>query len=114
MQDAEEVEPRNANDDAVSAANSFGNETSCGQQDEILHGLNNVLVSILLNAQLIEWKLPSYSHLRRNVHEIERSAQRAVVLLKRLLSEGRAEEDPQNSVLDKTESQNKRWIAKQK
>src|SRR6516165_3873408 len=94
MQDAEEVEPRNANDDAVSAANSFGNETSCGQQAEILHGLNNVLVSILLNAQLIEWKLPTYSHLRRNVHEIERSARRAAVLLKRLLEGGNDRENP--------------------
>jgi hypothetical protein len=41
-----------------------------GKQAEVLHGLNNVLVSILLNAQLIEWKLPSYSSLRRNVHEL--------------------------------------------
>ena len=51
---------------------------------KILHGLNNSLVSILLNAQIIEWKLPSYSRLKRNVHEIERSAQRAAVLVKRL------------------------------
>ena len=53
---------------------------------EILHGLNNVLVSILLNAQFMEWKLPSYSRMRRNTHEIQRSAQRAGVLLKRLAS----------------------------
>jgi hypothetical protein len=51
---------------------------------EILHGLNNVLVSIVFNAQIMEWKLPSYSRMRRNTHEIQRSAQRAGVLLKRL------------------------------
>lgn len=51
---------------------------------EILHGLNNMLVSILLNAQVIEWKLPSYSRIRRNVHEVERSAQRGAVLVNRL------------------------------
>jgi hypothetical protein len=51
---------------------------------DILHGLNNALVSILLNAQVIEWKLPSYSRLRRNVHEVERSAQRGGLLVQRL------------------------------
>jgi hypothetical protein len=51
---------------------------------DILHDLNNVLVSILLNAQVIGWKLPSYSRIRRNVHEAERSAQRGAVLVNRL------------------------------
>ena len=51
---------------------------------EIMHSLNNVLVSIVLNAQIMEWKLPSYSSMRRNTHEIQRSAQLANVLLKRL------------------------------
>jgi hypothetical protein len=51
---------------------------------DILHDLNNVLVSILLNAQVIEWKLPSYSRIRRNVHEVERSAQRGAVLVSRM------------------------------
>lgn len=50
-----------------------------------LHGLNNALLTILLNSQMIDWKLPTYSKIRRNVHEIERSAQRAGVLVKRLL-----------------------------
>ncbi len=62
-------------------APEFGGEA---EPREILHGLNNMLVSILLNAQVIEWKLPSYSRIRRNVHEIERSAQRGAVLLNRL------------------------------
>jgi hypothetical protein len=61
---------------------------------EILHGLNNVLVSILLNAQIMEWKLPSYSRMRRNTHEIQRSAQRAGVLLKRLAGHSGATHKP--------------------
>ena len=52
---------------------------------ELLHGLNNVLVGMLLNAQVLEWKLPSYSRLKRNLHEIERNAQRGGELVKRLL-----------------------------
>lgn len=54
------------------------------QYCDILHDLNNALVSILLNAQLIEWKLPSYSRIKRNIHEIERSAQRVGVLVRGL------------------------------
>src|SRR5271165_158772 len=49
---------------------------------ELLHGLNNVLVGMLLNAQVLEWKLPSYSRLKRNLHEIERNAQRGGELVK--------------------------------
>ena len=66
---------------------------------EILHSLNNVLVSIVLNAQIMEWKLPSYSHMRRNTHEIQRSARRAGVLLKRL--SGRAA-PPETSAVAKS------------
>ena len=65
-------------------ASSAATAVSAIELGEILHGLNNVLVSIVLNAQIMEWKLPSYSHMRRNTHEIQRSAQRAGVLLKRL------------------------------
>jgi hypothetical protein len=57
-------------------------DTECA---ELLHGLNNVLVSILLNAQVMEWKLPSYSRLKRNLHAIERNAQRGGELVKRFL-----------------------------
>jgi signal transduction histidine kinase len=53
---------------------------------ELLHGLNNVLVSMLLSAQVMERKLPSYSRLKRNLHEIERSAQRGGELVRRLLT----------------------------
>ena len=54
---------------------------------ETLHGLNNVLASMLLNAQVLEWKLPSYSRSRRYLHEIERNAQRGGELVKRLMEQ---------------------------
>ncbi len=77
-------------------------ETLANTEDlrEIVHGLNNVLVSILLNAQFMEWKLPSYSRMRRNTHEIQRSAQRAGVLLKRLVVRSGATQKPAGTVLD--------------
>jgi len=53
---------------------------------ELLHELNNVFVSVLLNTQMMEWKLPSYSRLKRNLHEVQRSAQRGGELAKRLLN----------------------------
>jgi len=52
---------------------------------ETLHDLNNVLLAILLNADVIAWKLPSYSRVKRNLHEIERSARSGAVLVRRLL-----------------------------
>ena len=58
---------------------------ACDDCAEILHGLNNVLASMLLNAQVMEWKLPSYSRSKRYLHEIERNAQRGGELVKRLL-----------------------------
>jgi hypothetical protein len=58
---------------------------ACDDCAEILHGLNNVLAGMLLNAQVMEWKLPSYSRSRRYLHEIERNAQRGGELVKRLL-----------------------------
>jgi hypothetical protein len=53
---------------------------------ELLHELNNVFVSVLLNTQVMEWKLPSYSRLKRNLHEVQRNAQRGGELAKRLLN----------------------------
>ena len=43
-----------------------------------------MLVTILLNTQVIEWKLPSYSRVKRNLHEVERSAQHGALLVDRL------------------------------
>lgn len=57
----------------------------CADCGELLHVLNNALASVLLNAQVMAWKLPSYSRGKRYLHEIERNAQRAGELVKRLL-----------------------------
>ena len=56
----------------------------CRDCDAVLHELSNVMTGVLLNAQVLEWKLPPYSHLKRSVHELERNAQRGSELLKRL------------------------------
>lgn len=53
---------------------------------ELLHDLNNTFAAVLMNAQVLDGKLPSYSRSKRYIHEIERSAQRGGALLKRLLS----------------------------
>ncbi len=52
---------------------------------ELLHDLNNAFAAVLMNAQVLDGKLPSYSRSKRYIHEIERSAQRGGALLKRLL-----------------------------
>ena len=52
---------------------------------QLLHDLNNVFASVLINAQVLDGKMPSYSRSKRYIHEIERSAQRGGALLKRLL-----------------------------
>jgi hypothetical protein len=50
----------------------------------MLHELSNVITGVLTNAQLLGWKLPPYSHLKRSVRELERGAQRSGELLRRL------------------------------
>ena len=56
----------------------------CADCEELLHELSNVLTGVLMNAQVLAWKLPPYSHLKRSVREVERNAQRGGELLKRL------------------------------
>ena len=74
-------------------ANQEVGEAGAGCEDcgELLHGLNNALASVLLNAQVMAWKLPSYSRGKRYLHEIERNAQRAGELVKRLLERSQAD-----------------------
>jgi hypothetical protein len=58
---------------------------ACEACVEVLHDLNNAFAGVLMNAQVLDCKLPSYSRSKRYIHEIERSAQRGSALLKRLL-----------------------------
>jgi hypothetical protein len=51
---------------------------------ELLHELSNTMTAVLMNAQVLGWKLPPYSHLKRPLRELERAAQRGGELLKRL------------------------------
>lgn len=56
----------------------------CGECSDVLHELSNVLTGVLTHVQVLGWKLPPYSHLKRSVRELERGAQRSGELLKRL------------------------------
>jgi hypothetical protein len=57
----------------------------CRECEEVLQELSGVITGVMINAQLLGWKLPPYSHLKRPVHEIERSVHRGAELLRRLL-----------------------------
>ena len=59
---------------------------ACSGCEEVLHELANVMAGVLTNAQMVGWKLPPYSHLKRSVREVERNAQRGGELLKRLIN----------------------------
>ena len=52
---------------------------------QLLRELNSAFAAVLMNAQVLDGKLPSYSRSKRYIHEIERSAQRGGALLKRYL-----------------------------
>ncbi len=53
----------------------------------LIHELANTTTAVLVNVQVLGWKLPAYSRLKRPLHEIERNAQRGGELMKRLLSQ---------------------------
>jgi len=57
----------------------------CAACAELIHELSNLMTAVLMHAQVLEWKLPPYSHLKRPVREVERNAQRGGELLKRLM-----------------------------
>ncbi len=63
----------------------------------LVHDLANTIAAVLMNAQVMGWKLPPYSHLKRPLREIERNAQRGSELMKcllrRLAPETAAEEE---------------------
>jgi hypothetical protein len=52
---------------------------------ENLRELAGLLGAIVMNAQVLQWKLPPYSHLKRPLREMERKAQRGGALLDGLI-----------------------------
>lgn len=52
---------------------------------ELLYELERLMGGMLVNAQVMQWKLPPYSHSKRYVREIERSAQRGGSIVQQLL-----------------------------
>jgi hypothetical protein len=57
----------------------------CSDCADIVHQLANIMTAVLMNAHVLEWKLPPYSHLKRSVREVERNAQRGGELLKQFM-----------------------------
>jgi hypothetical protein len=57
----------------------------CSECAEVLHQISNVMTAVLMNARILGWKLPSYSHLKRPLHELERNSQRGAELLNGLM-----------------------------
>ncbi len=57
-----------------------------GDCADLVHELANTTTVVLMNAQVLAWKLPPYSRLKRPLREIERNAQRGGELMKQLLS----------------------------
>jgi hypothetical protein len=51
---------------------------------DLAHELANTITAVLINVQVLKWKLPRYSRLKRSLREIERNAQRGAELMKRL------------------------------
>lgn len=58
---------------------------TCDDCADTLHELANLMTCVVTNAQVLGWKLPPYSHLKRPIREVERNAQRGGELLKRLM-----------------------------
>jgi hypothetical protein len=52
---------------------------------DLVHELANTTTAVLINAQVLDWKLPPYSRLKRPLREIERNAHRGSELMKQLL-----------------------------
>jgi hypothetical protein len=68
------------------AGNPRSSRAFNGDCADLVHELANTTTAVLMNAQVLAWKLPPYSHLKRPLREIERNAHRGGELMKRLLS----------------------------
>jgi hypothetical protein len=52
---------------------------------DILHELSDVITGLRIDVQVLNWRLPPYSRLKRPVRDVERHAQLGGELLKRLM-----------------------------
>jgi len=78
-------------DEEGGATTPRSSHAGCSSCSGTLHELANSVTAVLINAQVLEWRLPPYSRMKRPVREIERHAQRSGALLKRLLRQCDAE-----------------------
>ncbi len=82
---SEAMAPSNGEGGERDAKTPRSSHAGCSGCADTVHELANAMTAVLINAQVLEWKLPPYSRMKRPVREIERHAQRGGVLLKRLL-----------------------------
>jgi hypothetical protein len=76
--------------EAPDATEGEGDAASAQSRDRcegLLHTLANVVTGILMNAQILSWKVPPYSCLKRPLREIENHALRAAELVNLLSCE---------------------------
>ncbi len=77
---------------------SRSSQFRCSDCAALVHELSNRMTTVLMNAQLLEWRLPPYSRLKRPVLEVERNAQRGGELLKQLRRQlGRSATQPETA-----------------
>lgn len=90
---SEAMAPSGREGEESDARTSPSSHAACGACTDTVHELANTMTAVLINAQVLEWKLPPYSRMKRPVRELERQAQRGSALLKRLLREFEAKAD---------------------
>lgn len=83
---------------ALSTPGALSGDPGAPATLDTLHQVANAMTTVMINAQAVGWKLPPHSRVKRQVREIERSAQRGGELLKSLLQRfatvhGEAQED---------------------
>jgi hypothetical protein len=84
----DEVERLSSNDgkrEAQVMGSACASRLTSARCGDLLQELNRALGSIVMNAQVMQWKLPAYSHSKRYVREMERSAQRGASLVSQLV-----------------------------
>jgi hypothetical protein len=83
-QACEAMAPVIGEDEQRSRTTHLSLAAGCNRCALTLHELANTITAVLMNVQVMEWRLPPYSRLKRPAREIERQAQRSSALLQRL------------------------------
>jgi hypothetical protein len=83
--DIDQVSSSDGEREAYALGRACASRLSIDSCAVILRDLEHAIAGMLVNAQVMEWKLPPYSHAKRYVREIERNAQRSAELVKQVM-----------------------------